>query len=292
MKVLAGILIMGVILVGCASEEAPGDVTAGFSGALGLGAEQTIDEGVFYELHDLFEDSVQRCMKGQGFEYLPQPGSARTGRVGDDGGLSDEEYASEFGFGIAAALFDSGSTIVDASTQSVNDAYLAGLSEEAQKAWRAQLEDCMRSGYERQDRAGMLVAPFDEARIEIEQLVDVDSRVAAAENRWAACMSASGFAYGTFAEMFDSLLAEGRALAGSAPGADQVVSADAPPVPFPQGAAFAQREVAAAVANQSCAEELTKVRSVVRTELETERLGSDESLRRAADAFREATANS
>jgi hypothetical protein len=292
MKLYATLLLLCALLAGCASTSAPVDSVQGFSGALGLGSDQTIDEAVFYELNDLFEDSVQRCMKLNGFEYTPQPGAARTGRVGDDGSLSDEEYASEFGFGIWTALFDSGSRMMDASTQSINNSYLAEMSDEAQEAWRTQLKTCMQDGYDQQDNAGMLIAPFDEARIEIEQLVDVDTRVAEAESRWSSCMAAEGFVYGSFAAMFQSLLGEGQQLAGKAPGADQVVSVDATPAPYPEGVAFAVREIAAAEANVSCGEELRATRDAVRTELEQQRLGSDETLKQAAEEFRTITSES
>lgn len=283
--VLACVLLVVASCGGSGSAPVAEPATSGFAAAVGASSDDMLGDIVSARMESLLDDEVTRCMKRQGFEYLTEDWTvSSSGRVGDPGGdLSDEQYASELGFGIYAIASAPGPTLPDPTTlTSPNDDYLESLSETERSAWSAQVGTCNREAWAAQDRYHEILNPLFEAESEIRELVAADRRVVTATSGWVACMSAEGFQFEDPETMFRSMLDEFRTLPESE-GGGVVAMGDGPPS-SEEGRAFATREVAVAKASFACSNDLRAIERAVRVELEEERLQADPAL---ADALKE-----
>lgn len=270
-------------MTSCASDSS----TAGsqLGQLLGVSDAQSIDEAIFVSVNERSQDAVRECMAQAGFEYRVQPDAATYRRAGDDGTLSDEQYAAEFGFGVYVSLSGDRELPATGTDQSVNSDYISSLSDGEREAWYDQVDGCTRDSWDLEDRLYELVTPFDDAAQVLEQRVMNDPTVIAAEATWASCMAVEGFVYRSRSQMVDDLLSEGNRIASSA---EQTVTAGLPRnMDSPEGEAFKQHELAVATLDYKCAQDLQSTIIAVRRVQEAALIEADPALSRAAIDFRD-----
>ena len=190
---------------------------------------------------DAVEALVASCMREAGFEYVPVDVLAvreAMDSLGEVQGISDEDFATQWGFGISTGLPEAKPALVLGE----NARILAGLSssdavaytltllgEDKETAFFATLEDedvsetggCTRAAIEQVlDPANLNPGYYNP----IDALVETDPRLLAAYEDWASCMREEGFDFqnldtteSEFQDRLDRLLGDRdiEALSGS-----------------------------------------------------------------------------
>jgi hypothetical protein len=159
------------------------------------------------------EQLIATCMADAGFEYVALDFVTIKHAMDSDKsapGLSDEDYVAQYGLGITTQ-FDKPLVVFGAGPQ--NNAYLAGLAEPDQVAFRRALwganldwnharaleeEDfsqtggCTRSAADQQYKPNELTAAYINPA---DVLVEQDPRMIDALAKWSDCMAAEGYDY-------------------------------------------------------------------------------------------------
>lgn len=255
------------------------------------------------------EEATARCMAQEGFSYAPvqpvlPPPEAAPGGSMHPGSVA---YAEQYGYGISVwpdhtAVGDGGEPAVDpnaaafeAMTDSAKAAYLGAL-------WGPTgVEGCMPRAMAEAD--GPPTTEFDGLRAEIDEMraaVAQDPRVAALDGRWAVCMEDAGYAgYTDPASAETAFAARAEALTEEVfggPSAQQTSTAEelaalAELADERLVAELAPEEVATAVADATCREEVDYLRARAEVDVEhQERFYADHEAE--VEAWRAAAAGS
>jgi hypothetical protein len=181
------------------------------------------------------EGLLASCMKAKGFDYVPlDPTATPRGRVVVQG-LTDEEFRSQYGYGIST-LYDAAAkpgakgvtsnpnvAIRDALSPADRTAYdkaFTGGSSEATFASAvdngdfSSLGGCTREATEKVFGGTKALQTVQSALDEVDKRVAADKRVTAAQRQWASCMRQAGFEYQEGDEIEASLTKRLEAIVG------------------------------------------------------------------------------
>lgn len=181
--------------------------------------EETV---ILAEYENNIEDAIYECMRSKGFSYFPRlvDGKHRVDSFGLD--LSPDEYAEEFGFGIAKGFIAGFATV-----QNREEEYLRSLNRPEFEAYMVALH-----GEQALDPPGTAIVKIGgcqgEARTSVEKpewfnhanwleasfekyynRLIADPRIIEIDREWALCMRHAGYdVWGSFDDLGDSLTEE------------------------------------------------------------------------------------
>jgi len=235
-------LVLGLLVVvvsascsgGGSSKPAASPPAAGSPGEVAVGLDKKSLQRRQLELEGL----LASCMKAKGFDYVPlDPTATPRGRVVVQG-LTDEEFRSQYGYGIST-LYDAAAKpgakgvtsnpnigIRDGLSPADRTAYdkaLTGGSSEATFASAvdngdfSSLGGCTREATEKVFGGTKALQTVQSALDEVDKRVAADKRVTAAQRQWASCMRQAGFEFQEGDEIEASLTKRLEAIVG-APG--------------------------------------------------------------------------
>lgn len=225
---LLWIAILSLFVISSCSENDSEQITEpNLPGALFrevAGMPDTIGEEmvILAEYENDIEDAIYKCMRSKGFNYFPQrvDGEHRTDSFGLD--LSPDEYAEEFGFGIAKGFIAGFVTV-----QNREEEYLQSLNRPEFEAYMVALH-----GEQALDPPGTAIVKIGgcrgEARTSVEKpewfkhanwleasfekyydRLIADPRIIEINQEWALCMRHAGYdVWGSFDDLGDSLTEE------------------------------------------------------------------------------------
>jgi hypothetical protein len=230
------------------------------------------------------ENDIARCMKEQGFDYLPSDPVAAQAALTGKSNLTDTEFEQLFGYGIST-LYDRGT-----SQSNPNAATRQGMSEADRRAWdRAlygenvgetfrlavdtgdftKLGGCTKTAADAVLGGSQLRTTLQRKLDELDESVVQDQRVVKAHEAWAQCMrAATGNAYEDSEAVEDEILVRLRAIAGSnvAPGTVAAPSASYAAAALDD---LQRAEVELSNADRACEEQhVSDVETTVREEKE------------------------
>lgn len=228
-------MILCVLSAGCSDSdttEPEGDFSDRYLAYLLGAVDSAENEAVITDYLRLEESAIDRCMGEAGFEYVPAPPESifvPLGFTGDP--LTD---ARKFGFGIST--IDSN---VEASEVNPNDGIVSSLDQRLATSWNDRYRSCA-------DRATEMVT--EEYGVgaaaaiasEVNGAVRNDPAVRSARETWRACMADRGFDAASRDDLIAVLTDEYGALDSS--GMES----------------FRRREIAAAIADAECGEQLRR----------------------------------
>lgn len=220
--------VLSLFVISSCSENGSEQITGStLPGALfreAAGMPDTVGEEmvVLAEYENNIEDAIYRCMRMKGFNYFPQrvDGEHRTDSFGLD--LTPDEYAEEFGFGIAKGFIAGFVTV-----QNREEEYLQSLNQPEFEAYMIALH-----GEQALDPPGTKIIEIGgcqgEARTSVEKpewfnhanwleasfkryydRLIADSRIIEIDKEWASCMRQAGYdVWGSFDDLGDSLTEE------------------------------------------------------------------------------------
>ncbi len=255
-----------------------------------LDAGHELDEGT---RRNAAEEVVAACMAEQGFEYVPVDHTAEAPKTATDLGLASgsPEFAAAYGYGISTDPW--GMYARGAEVEDPNAAYVEGLSPDGRTAYLAALfgvlaepddtsladaqeraeavvtstwqeQGCYGRGEHEIDDGAFLEAYNSQSAliqeiIELESVVEADSRLAPLADDWSQCMADAGFdGYANVSEPAEELLARWQGLwmeaSAQSPGGGEVTSSDASTAAVAAAveAEMGEDEIAIAVADVDC----------------------------------------
>lgn len=218
-------------------------------------------------------EHLAKCMADQGFEYKAPASDDKA--LKPNLGLSDEEYARQYGFGLSTLIDVYGRAGLSSDLKSVKPpAEKAGASA-AEKAYAKALRGCTESARKQLGPQPGIVAleqgtGIDSGLQDVSKKANVDPRVVAAKKAFETCAAKRGFTASTgeelrakvsdrakpFREAFetrrDELLAQGKSIADLRMA--DVLDAGR----LAELKALQQYEITAAAADRACGAELKK----------------------------------
>ena len=208
-------VVVLTLLAGCG-----GASTGGKSGGSNsIEAELGFDTNGQQQRQRLVEEKIRGCMKGRGFEYFAvDPVVQRSALVG--GNLTDEEFTSQYGYGITTLIDKRNNSDPNASVRSAlsatdRAAYDAALTGENRSAtFTAALDTgdfstlggCTKSAVEAVFGGTEMVTTLQSKLDDLDRRIDSDPRMVAALAKWATCMTAAGYPGNTASEDVDATL--------------------------------------------------------------------------------------
>jgi hypothetical protein len=249
------------------------------------GEETTIDEQLGLETEGILqrqltaENLIRDCMKTNGFEYVPVDPVAQQADLVGQTGLSDEDFESEFGYGLTT-LYEQRKAL----GQGPNGAIRATLSPADQVAYDralygddvtatfavavdtgdySRLGGCVKEATIEVFGGADVIESLQDKLTELEDRIVTDPRMAEAIAEWSSCMREAGYDLPEPEQVDVVLLAKLEAIVGT-PG-------DENPDYDKEALAELQREeVAMVTADIDCEEEhIIPVEDKVRVEYET-----------------------
>jgi len=234
-------------------------------------------------------ERVRECVAEEGFEYrvpIPDTSAAPSPSQANIDGLSDEQFAAQYGFGWSTTIDRDPLAVVPIDP---NDEYRQTLTPAAQAAYESTLATCQEQAYAAvEPPPGAQVSDDAVALYEdVQQRIETDERYVAAVDGWRECMSEHGVAaespsamYGLigqrvqpFLTIFDearnALLAANR----RAEVADLRLDPMLTPAQRDELSELQQDEIAYAVANVDCGGALEAEREEARARVVDELVG-------------------
>lgn len=228
------VLVFASVAAGCGSpSDGTGDDGAADSGGETLsdfipGApsfdidDQAAAEAQFRQQEQQVQEAIRECMAAEGFEYVPYVPSQDSFYGGPE---TEEEYAREFGLGLAPEILRQGdfdeaaeqefiddnpnTAIVDAMSDAERDEYyqvLYGDSPEIDESMTEEEIDalfqdfepsgCEPDAYNEVFNAGASQAFYEQFGQELEDSflrIESDPRIAELEQQWSSCMADKGY---------------------------------------------------------------------------------------------------
>ncbi len=195
---------------------------------LGFSTDPAEQEDRFAEQERQRQQFVAQCMAAEGFEYTPVDNASFVVSIGPGGGVDEADYVERYGFGISTTFLDGPRLPQDASDDP-NLAYLERLTDEEREAYDLALYGDMSQVDGATTGQAIEVTPdllaeqggcFTEAMAEVDdpfrevfeelgdELSDLqerlqnEPRMVAANEAWAECMAGAGHPYDTQEDMF------------------------------------------------------------------------------------------
>lgn len=214
---------------------ADGDFSDRYLASL-IGASNVDDnEEVMTEYLRYEEESIAECMHGAGYDYVAAPPESIFIPLGYTGDLKAD--AEHLGFGISTIDAN-----VEAESTNPNDAIVSSLHGAESAAWNDQYVRCADAATEEMtDQRGVGAAAS--IAVKVNEAIRTDEGVRAAQQEWSVCMGQRGFETSSREDLISRMTAEFATL---------------PPTDVPS---FRQREIAAALADVECGENLRRVQN-------------------------------
>lgn len=202
------------------------------------GNEQVMTDYLRYE-----EESIAQCMNGAGYEYVAAPPESIFVPFGYTGDLQAD--AQHLGFGISTVDVN-----VEAESTNPNDAIVASLRGAESAAWNDQYVGCADAAAEEMtDQRGVGAAASIAEKVN--EAVRTDDGVRTAQQEWILCMGQRGFEASSREDLISQMTEQFGTISPS------------------EVASFRQREIAAALADVDCGENLRRVQDeAMRTHLQ------------------------
>ncbi|MEA2360758.1 MAG: hypothetical protein QOI62_4018 [Solirubrobacteraceae bacterium] len=235
------------------------------------------------------EADIGRCMRAQGFDYVPIDPFAQRAAVTGASRLSDQDFLEQFGYGIST-LWDRGGVQADP-----NQRLRAGLGTADRRAYDRALwgEDpgatfqaavdsgdftklggCTRKATETVFGGAQVLTELQGKLDQLDERINSDQRMVRALGRWTTCMAGAGYRYNDPDDIDADITKRMERIVGPVPGPFATGPAPGvPPPPYDHAAlATLQRdEVQIARADDSCERRyIAPVESVVRPQYEAQ----------------------
>lgn len=247
------------------------------------------------ELQSRVENETAKCMKNQGFDYVPVDPFAQQQALTGKARLSDEDFIKEFGYGIST-LYGRGNAQADpneriraslgTADKAAYDRALGGdnpgatFSEAVDSGDFSDLGGCTKEATDKAfggtDLLSSLVGKLDE----LDERIVQDQRMVSATEKWSVCMKDQGFSYEEPDAIDEDLTRRFKAIVGSGTRPGATKSADTG-VKVDQAALtnLQREEVKIANADSACEKkEITPVERQVRPQYEKQFRQQNQSL--------------
>jgi hypothetical protein len=279
MRRLLPLVLAAILLAACGDDEPQRQRVVELEDQLGFS-----ESGVI-ERQTRVEGEIQRCMKAQGFDYVPVDPLAQRAALTGKARMTDEEFLEQFGYGIstlfgrAQAQSDPNDRIRKSLSPADRAAYDRTLwgespgltfSEAIDSDAAAELGGCTKQATETVFGGAAVLAQIQGRFDELEQRITQDQRMVRAVEKWSKCMADQGYRYDEPEEIDTDLIKRFKTIvgAGAQPGAT------APPTrgaTYDRGAlaALQREEVKVANADLGCEKRhITPVELEVRPQYE------------------------
>ena len=206
--------LVAVVLLTSCSKGSNNDATSAASVDAPLG----LDEAAFALKQTRVEELVKACMKKAGFDYVPVDPNATKAAITGAGGLSDDEFRRQFGYGISTVYEKVVEISLSSKSADPNVLYRSKLDPAGQAAFDKALTggntDVSVSGAVDAAKAGDLsglggciqegtTAVFGDANVisalakieELDARAEADDRLVKARDDWSKCMKKQGLDY-------------------------------------------------------------------------------------------------
>jgi hypothetical protein len=230
MRRLVVLVLAALLLVACGDDEPPRQDVVELEDQLGFS-----ESGVI-ERQTRVEGVIQRCMKAQGFDYVPVDPLAQRAALTGKARMTDEEFLEQFGYGIST-LFGRGEAESDpndrirkslgSADRAAYDRTLWGenpgltFSEAIDSDAATELGGCTKQATEAVFGGAGVLAQVQGKFDELEERITQDQRMVRAVERWSKCMADEGYRYDEPEEIDTDLIRRFKAIvgAGAQPGA-------------------------------------------------------------------------
>jgi hypothetical protein len=183
------------------------------------------------ELQSRVEARIQRCMKAQGFDYVPVDPFAQQQALTGKARLTDEEFTREFGYGIST-LFGRGSKQSDPNERIRNTLSAADRAAYDRALWGdnpgatfaeavdsgdfSELGGCTKQASEAAFGGTAVLNALVSKLDELDEAIIQDQRMVRANENWSKCMSEKGYRYEEPDEIDEDLLKRFKSIVGVA----------------------------------------------------------------------------
>ncbi len=243
-------------------------------------------------------ESIQKCMKSEGFEYKIPPDPAAQFPTGSDT-ASQQAFVKKWGYGISTTIDVNKLTSVDSDP---NAAIVKKLSPADQKAYNKALiggtstagptgdpKSCIAKAITVLGDFAKLTALFSKYESDVTKRIESNPKVVGAMKQWSACMKEKGFAYAKDGDVpgdISTRLAKITGGAGTGGGGPFGGSSlDPAKVDKPGLAKLQKEEIATAVRDFECTEKHLKVRKTLKRDMDRDFITANQS---DVDGFRDA----
>jgi hypothetical protein len=278
---MALLAIGGLLVTACGSEKSSATKYVELEDQLGFSQSGII------ERQSRVEGSIQRCMKDQGFDYIPVDPFAQRAALTGKARMSDEEFTKQFGYGIST-FFGKGTEqsdpndrirkSLDSAGRAAYDRALYGdnvglsFAEAADTDSTDQLGGCERQATDEIFGGTAVLSSLQKKLDVLDDRVAEDQRMVKAVEKWTTCMADEGFHYSDPEDIDSDLTKRFQAIVGQDAKPGATVATD-PSVTVDKAAltALQQDEVKIGNADLACEKkEITPVENVVRPQYESE----------------------
>jgi hypothetical protein len=230
MRRLVVLALAALALVACGDDEPQSQDVVELEDQLGFS-----ESGVI-ERQTRVEGVIQRCMKAQGFDYVPVDPLAQRAALTGKARLTDEEFLEQFGYGIST-LFGRGQAESDPNDRirktlgpadrAAYDRTLWGenpgltFAEAIDSDAATELGGCTKQATEAVFGGAAVLAKIQGKFDELEERITQDQRMVRAVEKWSKCMADKGYRYDEPEEIDADLIKRFKAIVGAAaqPGA-------------------------------------------------------------------------
>jgi hypothetical protein len=229
MRRLVVLALAALALVAC-GDDSPNQAVVELEDQLGFS-----ESGVI-ERQTRVEGVIQRCMKAQGFDYVPVDPLAQRAALTGKARMTDEEFLEQFGYGIST-LFGRGQAQSDPNDRirktlspadrAAYDRTLWGenpgltFAEAIDSDAATELGGCTKQATEAVFGGAAVLAKIQGKFDELEERITQDQRMVRAVEKWSKCMAGEGYRYEEPEEIDADLIKRFKAIVGAAaqPGA-------------------------------------------------------------------------
>jgi hypothetical protein len=242
-------------------------------------------------------ESIQKCMKSEGFEYKIPPDPAAQFPTGTDA-ASQQAFVKKWGYGISTTIDVNNLTSVDADP---NAAILKKLSPADQKAYNKALvgnsatagptgdsKSCIAKAISILGDMTKLTLLFGKYETDVTKRIESNPKVVVAMKQWSGCMKEKGFSYAKDGDVPGDISSRlGKITGGAGAGGGGPFGGpalDPTKVDKPALAKLQKEEIATAVRDFECTEKHLKIRKTLKRDLDRDFITANQA---AVDGFRD-----
>jgi hypothetical protein len=242
-------------------------------------------------------ESIQKCMKSEGFEYKIPPDPSAQFPTGSDT-ASQQAFVKKWGYGISTTIDVNKLTSVDADP---NAAIVKKLSPADQKAYNKALvggaadagptgdpKSCIAKAISVLGDMTKLTLLFGKYETDVTKRIESNPKVVVAMKQWSACMKEKGFTYAKDGDVPGDISTRlGKITGGAGAGGGGPFGGPALDPTKVDKAALSKlqkEEIATAVRDFDCTEKHLKIRKTLKRDLDRDFITANQA---AVDGFRD-----
>jgi hypothetical protein len=242
-------------------------------------------------------ESIQKCMKSEGFEYKIPPDPAAQFPTGSDT-ASQQAFVKKWGYGISTTIDVNNLASVDADP---NAAIVKKLSPADQKAYNKALvggtaaagptgdpKSCIAKAISLLGDMTKLTLLFGKYETDVTKRIEANPKVVVAMKQWSACMKEKGFAYAKDSDVPGDISTRLAKITGGAgaSGGGPFGGPTLDPLKVDKAALskLQKEEIATAVRDFDCTEKHLKIRKTLKRDLDRDFITANQA---AVDGFRD-----